>query len=105
MKAAPFTFIRAETLDHALDQLARHGGDCKPIAGGQSLVPMMAIRLARPAVVLDINRLAELKGLDRGAAWVRMGATTRQREVESDAALHRAVPLLPEALRWVGHVQ
>ncbi|HYZ30977.1 MAG TPA: FAD binding domain-containing protein [Crenalkalicoccus sp.] len=105
MKAAPFTFVRAENLDHALDQLAHHGGDCKPIAGGQSLVPMMAMRLARPAVVLDINRLAELKGLAIGAEGVRMGATTRQREVEADTALHRAVPLLPEALRWVGHVQ
>lgn len=105
MKAAPFTYLRAESLDHALEQLARHGGDCKPIAGGQSLVPMMAMRLARPSVLLDINRLDGLKGLDLDASRAAMGATYRQRDVEANASLLAAVPLLGEALRWVGHVQ
>jgi CO/xanthine dehydrogenase FAD-binding subunit len=105
MKAAPFAFVRAESLDHGLEQLALHGGDAKPIAGGQSLVPMMAMRLARPSVLVDINRLAELKGVKIGAPQVVMGATTRQRDVEENTALHDAVPLLREALRWVGHVQ
>lgn len=105
MKAAPFTYLRAESLDHALEQLARHGGDCKPIAGGQSLVPMMAMRLARPSVLLDINRLDGLKGLDLDASRVAMGATYRQRDVEANGGLLAAVPLLGEALRWVGHVQ
>jgi CO/xanthine dehydrogenase FAD-binding subunit len=105
VKAAPFAFVRAESLDHALEQLARHGGDAKPIAGGQSLVPMMAMRLARPAVLVDINRLPELKPLRIGPRHAAMGATTRQRDAEEDAALRRAVPLLGEALRWVGHAQ
>lgn len=105
MKPAPFAYVRAENLDHALEQLARHGGDCKPIAGGQSLVPMMAMRLARPALLLDINRLEGLKGLDLGASRAIMGATYRQRDVEAHAGLLAAVPLLGEALRWVGHVQ
>ena len=105
MKAAPFAFVRAESLDHALEQLAQHGGDAKPIAGGQSLVPMMAMRLARPSVLVDINRLPELKTLETGPRHVAMGAITRQRDVEEDTALHRALPLLREALRWVGHVQ
>lgn len=105
MKAAPFTYLRAESLEHALDQLARHGGDCKPIAGGQSLVPMMAMRLARPSVLLDINRLDELKGLALDASRAAMGATFRQRDVEANSSLRAAVPLLGEALRWVGHVQ
>ena len=61
MKAAPFTFHHAEGIEHALALLAAHGGDCKPIAGGQSLVPMMAMRLARPAVLLDVNRLEALR--------------------------------------------
>ena len=105
MKAAPFAFVRAESLDHGLEQLAQHGGEAKPIAGGQSLVPMMAMRLARPAVLVDINRLPELKTLETGPRHAVMGAITRQRDVEEDTALHAAVPLLREALRWVGHVQ
>jgi carbon-monoxide dehydrogenase medium subunit/2-furoyl-CoA dehydrogenase FAD binding subunit len=105
MKAAPFDYIRAESIDHAVELLSRHGADCKPIAGGQSLVPMMAMRLARPAVLLDINRLAELKRVTIGAGSVHMGAATRQRDVEDDKALHAALPLVRDALRWVGHIQ
>ncbi|WP_207540971.1 FAD binding domain-containing protein [Sabulicella rubraurantiaca] len=105
MKAAPFTFHRAESLDHALDLLARHGGDCKPIAGGQSLVPMMAMRLARPSVLVDINRLDALKARHDAPDHVTLGAITRQRDMEADVALRRSVPLIAEALRWVGHVQ
>ena len=65
MKAAPFAFVRAESLGHALEQLARHGGGAKPIAGGQSLVPMMAMRLARPAVLVDERHRREPQLLDR----------------------------------------
>jgi len=105
MKAAPFDYIRAESIDHAVALLAEHGADCKPIAGGQSLVPMMAMRLARPAVLLDINRLAELKQVAIGVECVHMGAATRQRDVEDDQTLHAALPLVRDALRWVGHIQ
>lgn len=105
MKAAPFDYVRAESVDHALELLSRHGMDAKAIAGGQSLVPMMAMRLARPAVLVDINRLAELKGVIIAPDSVAMGACTRQRDVEEDSALQAAVPLLRDALRWVGHVQ
>lgn len=105
MKAAPFDYIRAESIDHAIELLSRHGADCKPVAGGQSLVPMMAMRLARPSVLLDINRLAELKQVTIGADSVHMGATARQRDVEDDEALHAALPLVRDALRWVGHIQ
>jgi CO/xanthine dehydrogenase FAD-binding subunit len=105
MKAAPFEYVRAESIEHALALLAQHGGDAKLIAGGQSLVPMMAMRLARPAVLIDINRLAELKTLDADDAGVTMGAATRQRDVEDDLALHEVLPLVRDALAWVGHVQ
>ena len=105
MKAAPFDYVRAESIEHALALLAQHGGDAKLIAGGQSLVPMMAMRLARPAVLIDINRIAELKTLEVHEAGVTMGATTRQRTVEDDLALHESLPLVRDALRWVGHVQ
>ncbi|NUZ07298.1 FAD binding domain-containing protein [Piscinibacter koreensis] len=105
MKAAAFDYVRAEGVDHALELLAQHGGDAKLIAGGQSLVPMMAMRLARPAVLIDINRIDALKYADAGVGSVRMGAARRQRDVEDDHALHTRLPLLRDALHWVGHVQ
>lgn len=105
MKAAAFDYVRADSVAHALALLAEHGADAKLVAGGQSLVPMMAMRLARPAVLVDINRLSELKGVRIEADRVWMGATTRQREVEDDAVVHAVLPLLRDALHWVGHVQ
>ena len=105
MKAAPFDYVRAESLEQALDCLNQHGMDAKAIAGGQSLVPMMAMRLARPTVLLDIYRLPELQQVSIEAGRVRMGATTRQRAVEHGPALHAALPLVRDALRWVGHIQ
>jgi CO/xanthine dehydrogenase FAD-binding subunit len=105
MKAAPFEYVRAESLDHALECLTQHGVDSRAIAGGQSLVPMMAMRLARPAVLVDIYRLPELRQVSIEPDRVRMGATTRQRTVEHGADLHEALPLLRDAVRWVGHAQ
>jgi aerobic carbon-monoxide dehydrogenase medium subunit len=105
MKAAPFDYIRAGTVPHALDVLAQYGAEAKLVAGGQSLVPMMAMRLARPAVLVDINRLAELKQVEIAPASVHMGAATRQCDVERDTDLHAALPLLRDALQWVGHIQ
>jgi CO/xanthine dehydrogenase FAD-binding subunit len=105
MKAAPFNYIRAENLDQVLVLLDQHGGECKLIAGGQSLVPMMAMRLARPSVLVDINRLTALKNVIIGSECVQMGAITRQCDVENDHALHATLPLVRDALRWVGHIQ
>ena len=105
MKAAPFDYVRAQSVDEAIERLAEHGADAKLIAGGQSLVPMMAMRLARPAVLIDINRLTELKRVSVGTQTVTMGAATRQRDVELDAVLSSTLPLVRDALRWVGHVQ
>jgi CO/xanthine dehydrogenase FAD-binding subunit len=105
MKAAPFDYIRAESEAHALEVLQQHGADAKLVAGGQSLVPMMAMRLARPALLVDINRLATLKGTEDVADAVRMRAGTRQRDVEHDARLKSRLPLVAQALQWVGHIQ
>lgn len=105
MKAAPFDYVRAEDIGHALSLLAEHGMDAKLIAGGQSLVPMMAMRLARPAVLVDINRLAELQSIAIGTEHVRLGACVRQKDVETNAAVLRALPLVALALPWVGHQQ
>lgn len=105
MKAAPFDYIRAESEAHALEVLQQHGADAKLVAGGQSLVPMMAMRLARPSVLVDINRLTALKGVEDAADAVRMGSCTRQRDVEHDQGLRSRLPLVAQALAWVGHIQ
>ena len=112
MKAAPFQYARPSTLAEACELLAEYGPDAKLIAGGQSLVPMMAMRLARPAWLIDISRLGELQ--ERAAPSARtgntdsdfaVGAGVRQGVMERDAATRADLPLLARALRWVGHLQ
>ena len=105
MKAAAFEYLRAENLDHALGILDGVGAESKLIAGGQSLVPMMAMRFARPAVLIDINRLDELKQISHGGQMVRIGACVRQRDIEFNQALEQSMPMLKKALYWVGHSQ
>ena len=85
--------------------LATHGDSAKVIAGGQSLVPMMAMRLVRPAFLVDINEIAELKFVVIETDFARTGACTRQVVLERDDRLAARVPLLRQALAWVGHVQ
>lgn len=105
MKAAPFDYVRADSLDHALDLLSRHGGDAKLIAGGQSLVPMMAMRLVRPTLLIDIYRLPELQTLNDASDRFVTGAAVRQCWLERDESLSQRLPLVAQALRWVGHEQ
>lgn len=105
MKTVAFDFRRARSVEEACALLAEHGGEAKLIAGGQSLVPMMAMRLARPAFLVDINDAADLRGIAGDADAVTIGAAVRQRAIERDAALRTRVPLLGRALRWVGHAQ
>ncbi len=105
MKAAPFEYTRVESLAEACALLAEHGPDAKLIAGGQSLVPMMAMRLARPARLVDIYRVPELQALSAEADELVLGATVRQCVIERDPRVRARLPLLIQALRWVGHVQ
>ena len=113
MKAAPFEYACPATLAEACELLAAHGPDAKLIAGGQSLVPMMAMRLARPAWLIDIGRLAELQCIAAPSAALRsgeggyfiVGAGVRQCVMERDPLARASVPLMARALRWVGHVQ
>ncbi len=102
MKAAPFAYSRPSTLDEALSELARADGGAKIISGGQSLVPVLAMRLARPDVLVDINGIGELDRIECSDRYVDIGATVRQRRVEQDPISSR-VPLLGMALPWVGH--
>jgi len=105
LKSAPFEYTRCATLDEACDALARHGEEAKLLAGGQSLVPMMAMRLLRPAWLVDINEIPALKFVSMEADTVRIGACTRQVDLERNEALAERVPLIREALAFVGHVQ
>ncbi len=106
MKPAPFEYEAPASLDAALDLLARHGGDAKILAGGQSLIPVMNFRLAEPALLVDINRVAELDFLRRDTdGTLRIGALTRQRRLERDPLVAEAAPLLHEAVPFIAHPQ
>ena len=105
MKSAPFEYARAASVAEACELLARHGDGAKLVAGGQSLVPMMAMRLLRPAWLVDINEIAGLKFIAVEKDFARIGACARQCAVERDEPLALRVPLLRQALAWVGHVQ
>ncbi len=105
MKAASFDYVRAGSIEHACALLAQHGDEAKLIAGGQSLVPMMAMRLARPAVLIDVNRIDALQAWSIEDDVLRLGACVGQNVIEREAAIGAAVPLLGRAIRWVGHNQ
>ncbi len=105
MKPAPFVYHRPATLDEALTLLAEHGSEAKPLAGGQSLIPAMNFRLARPPVLVDLNRVAELGYVRAGRDGLQIGAMTRQRAVERSDAVRGAAPLLAEAMPFIAHPQ
>jgi carbon-monoxide dehydrogenase medium subunit len=105
MKPAPFRYIAATSLEHALSLKAEHGDDAKFLAGGQSLIPTMNFRLARPAVLIDINEIRDLAGIRPSAAAIRVGPLTRYRALQRDAAFARLFPLIGEALPHIAHPQ
>jgi carbon-monoxide dehydrogenase medium subunit len=100
VKPASFDYLRAASVTEAVQGLAAADGDAKILAGGQSLVPVMALRMARPSLLIDVNRIPGLTGITRldGGA-VRVGALTRHTAL----AEQREHPLLAEAARWIGH--
>jgi CO/xanthine dehydrogenase FAD-binding subunit len=102
MKPAPFEYVRPESLAEACALLAADE-DARVIAGGQTLVPMLAMRLARPARLIDILRLPELAGIRQEKDAIVVGATTRQAQAERDPVIRASVPMLARVLPWVGH--
>jgi carbon-monoxide dehydrogenase medium subunit len=102
MKAAPFDYVRPGDVDEACDILASDDS-ARVIAGGQTLVPMMAMRLARPTRLIDINRIAELSFVRDDDDHLVLGAVTRQRSAERDPLVAARLPLLARALPWIGH--
>jgi carbon-monoxide dehydrogenase medium subunit len=105
VKPAPFTYLAPETRAEALEALRRYGPDAKLLAGGQSLVPLLAMRLARPSVLIDLNRVPDLAHVTRRRGGLAIGAMTRQRVLEQNSHVAERAPLLRDAVRWVGHPQ
>lgn len=102
MKPAPFTYHAPETLAEALELLA--DGEASVLAGGQSLVPLMKLRLAKPSALVDVNGVGELEGLSHDGGSLRIGATTRQQALVDDAACARSHPLLRAAGGHAGYL-
>lgn len=102
MRPYPFQYLRAESLEHALESLAEHGEDARLLAGGQSLVPMMNLRLARPEVLIDIDRLA-LGEVRVTADRIHIGALARHAAVLDNAGVAAAAPVMSEAIARIGH--
>ena len=105
MKMPAFEYACPTTLSEAVSLLASGNGEAKPLAGGQSLVPMLAFRLAQPALLVDLRKLADLRDIKISAEGVRLGAMVRWRDILDDARLATAHPLLRAAVAEVAHYQ
>ena len=105
MKLPPFEYACPTTLPEAVQLLASRDGDAKAIAGGQSLMPMLAFRLAQPALLVDLRKLGDLRGIRISEKGVTLGALVRWREIEDDDRLDTAHPLLKAAIAHVAHYQ
>jgi carbon-monoxide dehydrogenase medium subunit len=103
VKPPPFAYHAPSTLRETLELLEREGADAKPLAGGQSLIPMMNLRLAWPPTLVDLNGVDELGGTRLEEGRLCVGAITRQRELERSPLVSKHCPLLLDALRFVGH--
>ena len=104
MKPPKFDYHAPASIDEAVALLGRYGGEAKVLAGGQSLMPMLNFRLARPAALVDVNRIAALAYIREDNGTVAFGAMTRQRTIEFSPVVAARLPLLREATRWVGHL-
>jgi carbon-monoxide dehydrogenase medium subunit len=105
MKLPPFEYACPTTINEAVALLASHDGEAKPLAGGQSLVPMLAFRVASPSLLVDLRKLAELREIKIADDGVTLGAMARWRDILDDARLRKAHPLLVAAVEHVAHYQ
>lgn len=105
MKPAPFDYLRADDEEEALEALAEAGDDARLLAGGQTLMPMLNMRLVEPAVLIDISRLPDRAGIDDEGEAIEVGAAVTQADLEGWPALAERAPLLAQALPLFGHVQ
>lgn len=105
MKPAPFDYVAPATIDEACAVLAQAGGGATVLAGGQTLMPLLNLRMSQPFIVVDITRIAELRGIRRADGGTRIGPVTRQCELIASEVLARDLPVLVQAVRHVGHHQ
>ncbi|MEH7013136.1 xanthine dehydrogenase family protein subunit M [Neobacillus niacini] len=105
MKPPKFSYLRPKNLSEALDMLAEYGDDAKIMSGGQSLIPLLNMRLSTPGYIIDIGRVEELKGIREEEDAIVIGGMTRHVDVEMSALVQEKCPLLTEGIRWVGHSQ
>jgi carbon-monoxide dehydrogenase medium subunit len=103
MKLPPVDYEAPETVTEAVELLAEHQDEASVLAGGQSLIPLLALRLARPAVLIDINGIDELSGVSAADGWTAIGAMTREYMAEESELVAATVPLLAAALPFIGH--
>jgi aerobic carbon-monoxide dehydrogenase medium subunit len=104
VKPAKFEYHAPASIEEALAILGRYDGEARVLAGGQSLVPMMNFRLATPSAIVDLNRIDGLANVEEDGEVIRIGSMTRQRRLEFEPLISSKLPLLREALRWVGHL-
>ena len=104
MKAPRFSYVRAKSVEHALELLAEHGEEARILAGGQSLMPTLNMRLSQPKLLIDINRLPALAGISLRDGQVRIGALARHVEVANSPVVAEHLPLIAEAMPHVAHV-
>lgn len=105
MKPAPFDYVAPTTIEEACAAIAEAGGGATVMAGGQTLMPLLNLRMSQPFIIVDINKIAELKGVSRGAGVTRIGPMLRQCDAITSEALARDLPVLVQAVRHIGHHQ
>jgi carbon-monoxide dehydrogenase medium subunit len=105
MKPAPFDYFAPTTIEEALEILDQGAGDATILAGGQTLMPLLALRMSTPGIVVDINRIPELQGISRGDGGMRIAPVTRQNVALANSDLASALPMFTKALSHVGHFQ
>lgn len=105
MKPPPFAYFDPSTVDEALGLKSQHGPDALVLAGGQSLVPLLSMRLVSPPALIDLNRAGELASLGRDDGRLELGSMVRQHVLEEDETVARALPLLAAAARHIGHAE
>jgi len=105
MKPAPFDYYAPSSIEEACRLLAEAGGGAMVLAGGQTLMPLLALRMSQPFILVDINKIDALKGVTRASNATRVGPIVRQNEVIADETLRRCLPVLGTATRHIGHHQ
>lgn len=105
MKPRKFDYMRPETAAEAVDVLGRHGSDARVMAGGQSLMAMLNLRLVEPSIIVDISRIKELSSISDKGNYIEVGAAVTQARLEAWGELNATLPFIAKAIPWVGHFQ